>query len=389
MKRFMRWLTHAAVTFALVASVPAALSQAAHRPPAAQADAVADIRLSYKRDPRVVDAFRGVGVWADGPNFTSANAQDTVETVARVLNSKGRLIRSSVEWIPSDAQMVTVSPDKGDHVKVTVHRSGESTLKISAPGFSRELTIRAVYSGQFITFQIAPESPRPAVASAPMDPALKGRKEQVSYAAGMRMAQTLRAQSEEIAPELVAQAIRDVLAGGPTMMSEEQVQLALMGVETQLNVTQAMVERKRVADQNKHDGERFLAENRQKGDVVTLPSGLQYKVIRAGDGRKPTLMDVAVCQYRGTLVDGTEFDSSYRKRGPVSFPLKAVIKGWQEALQLMPAGSKWELFVPPGLAYGQVGVPRARIPPNSTLIFDVELVAVRDTGSFQAAETFR
>src|SRR5258708_17401044 len=216
-----------------------------------------------------------------------------------------------------------------------------------------------------------------------MKPAMKDQKAQLSYAAGMRMAKTLRAQSQEVDPDVVSQAIKDVLAGRPTLMSDDQEQAALMGVETQLNVTAAAVERKKIAEKNKKESEEFLAENAKKEGVVTLPNGLQYKVIKAGEGKKPTAVDVAVCQYRGSLTDGTEFDTSHKKKdgGPVSCPLRAVIKGWQEALQLMPAGSHWELFVPPDLGYGDRGVPRAKIPPNAALIFDVELLSVREPGN--------
>jgi FKBP-type peptidyl-prolyl cis-trans isomerase FklB len=193
----------------------------------------------------------------------------------------------------------------------------------------------------------------------------------------------------EVDPELASQAMKDVLAGGATLMSDQQVQTALMGVETGLNVTAAMLERKKFAEKKMKESEDFLAENKKKDGVVTLPSGLQYKVIKAGEGKKPTALDVAVCQYKGSLIDGTEFDNSYKRKdaGGVSFPLRAVIKGWQEALSLMPAGSHWELFVPPDLAYGERGQPRAKIPPNAALIFDVELLSVREPGTKPAASS--
>jgi FKBP-type peptidyl-prolyl cis-trans isomerase len=131
------------------------------------------------------------------------------------------------------------------------------------------------------------------------------------------------------------------------------------------------------AERNRKAGEAFLARNRAADGVVTLPSGLQYEVLKAGDGRKPTLEDDVVVHYRGTLVDGTEFGSSYRTGRPGTFPLRASIAGWREALQLMPAGSRWRLFVPPHLAYGERGGGTA-IPPNATLIFEAELIGVKE-----------
>jgi FKBP-type peptidyl-prolyl cis-trans isomerase FklB len=345
------------------------------------APAVKGIQLSFKRDPRMVDPFRGVGPWVVDSSYQGAAAQDTVEVRAEGVDAAGKPAKISPEWSSSDTNMVTISPNQGDDVKITVHKAGESKLKVSYQGVSKELVVKAKYVGKFMLFEITPPSPaKPkGPAATEMNPALKDEKAQISYAAGVRMATTLSAQSVEVDPELVKQGIKAVLSGGPTLMSEDQVNMVLLGVETELNVTQAAIERKKIAEQNKEAGEQFLAENKQKPGVVTLPSGLQYKVIKAGDGKKPTALDLAVCQYRGSLIDGTEFDNSYQHQdgGPVSFPLKGVIKGWQEALSLMPAGSKWEIVIPPDLAYGDRGVPRAKIPPNATLVFEVELLSVK------------
>jgi FKBP-type peptidyl-prolyl cis-trans isomerase FklB len=139
----------------------------------------------------------------------------------------------------------------------------------------------------------------------------------------------------------------------------------------------AIAEKNRaMAKKNKKDGEAFLAENRAKEGVVTLESGLQYKILKAGEGDKPTLNDTVVVQYRSTFIDGTEFSNSYTRGQPGTFPVGKAIKGWQQALQLMPAGSKWQLVVPPHLAYGERGAGRV-IGPNSTLIFEAELVAIK------------
>jgi FKBP-type peptidyl-prolyl cis-trans isomerase len=123
-------------------------------------------------------------------------------------------------------------------------------------------------------------------------------------------------------------------------------------------------------------GRKFLAENMKKPGVVALPSGLQYKVVHAGTGKKPAVTDTVVCHYRGTFLDGTEFDSSHERNQPATFPVKGVIKGWTEALQLMPVGSTWELVIPPDLAYGPSGSPPG-IPPNATLVFEIELIAIK------------
>jgi len=134
---------------------------------------------------------------------------------------------------------------------------------------------------------------------------------------------------------------------------------------------------KQLGEKNKKEGSSFLAENQKKEGVKTLPSGLQYKVIKSGSGKKPKLDDTVTTHYRGSLIDGTEFDSSYRRGKPVTFPVNQVIPGWTEALQLMEEGAKWELFVPSNLAYGEKGAGN-EIGPNATLIFEVELISVQE-----------
>src|ERR1700704_3347467 len=379
-----RLLTVVAALLLVLVLIPIVAQAQGAAPPVSNAS-VTGIQLSFKRDPRMVDSFRGIGPWVTGSNYTGATAQDTVDVRAEAVDAAGKPTKISPEWSASDSEMVTVSPSQGDNVRITVHKAGESKLKITYQGLSKELVVKAKYAGKFILFEIAP--PTLAKPKAPVametNPALKNQKAQISYAAGMRVAKTLQKQSVAVDPDLLRQGVKDVLSGGSTLMSDDQVQAALMGVETELNVTEAVLERKKILEQNKKKAEEFLAENKKKDGVVTLPSGLQYKIVKAGDGKKPTALEVAVCQYSGALTGGKGFDNSYKKKGgaPVSFPLRSVIKGWQEALTLMPAGSKWQLFVPPDLAYGDRGVPRAKIPPNAALIFDVELLAVNEPNS--------
>ncbi len=168
---------------------------------------------------------------------------------------------------------------------------------------------------------------------------------------------------------------RDVLAGGKTLLTEDEMAAALAVLQNQM-AAKAAEEAKIMGEANKTQGEAFLAANKTKEGVVTLPSGLQYKIITAGTGPKPTTADTVICNYRGTLLDGKEFDSSYKRGQPATFPVARVIKGWTEALQLMPVGSKWQLFIPPDLAYAERGAG-SDIGPNSTLIFEVELISIQ------------
>jgi FKBP-type peptidyl-prolyl cis-trans isomerase FklB len=180
----------------------------------------------------------------------------------------------------------------------------------------------------------------------------------------------------DVDPTVFGQGLNDALSGGKTLLTEAEVRTIITALQTEMKVKLDAAQAQAAA-KNKKDGEAFLAANKVKEGIVTLPSGLQYKILKAGTGRKPTLDDTVVCHYRGTLIDGTEFDSSYKRNQPATFPVKGVIKGWTEALQLMPAGSKWQLFIPSNLAYAERGAP-AVIGPNAALIFEVELISIQD-----------
>jgi len=219
----------------------------------------------------------------------------------------------------------------------------------------------------------AAKTPATKTAAAPF---LKTPKDKFSYALGMNLGASLHKQSVEVDPAMVAQGLRAALAGGKTLMTQEEAQAALMEVQNELRKKQQ--EKMQVAGEaNKKEGEAFLAGNKGKEGVVTLPSGLEYKILKAGTGPKPTASDSVVCNYRGTLINGTEFDSSYKRGQPATFPVNGVIKGWTEALQLMPVGSKWQLFIPSSLAYAERGAG-GEIGPNATLIFEVELLSIQD-----------
>lgn len=204
---------------------------------------------------------------------------------------------------------------------------------------------------------------------------LKDQKDRTSYALGMSLGGNLRRNSIDVDANIVSQAIKDALAGDKLLMTEEEMRTALVQLQNDMRA-RAEEKRKQEGETNKKEAEAFLAANKTKEGVVALPSGLQYKVLTAGTGPKPTAADTVVCNYKGTLINGTEFDSSYKRNEPATFPVTGVIKGWTEALQLMPVGSKWELFVPPDLAYGERGAGGV-IGPDALLIFEVELLSIK------------
>jgi FKBP-type peptidyl-prolyl cis-trans isomerase len=206
-------------------------------------------------------------------------------------------------------------------------------------------------------------------------PELKGDKEKLSYSIGMDIGGNLKRGSVEVDPDMLAKGLKDSYGGGKTLLTEDEARQTLQTAQKALMAKQAE-EKLKIGEKNKADGEKFLAENAKKEGVKTLPSGLQFREITPGKGKSPKATDTVTTHYKGTLIDGTEFDSSYKRGEPVSFPVSGVIAGWTEALQLMKEGAKWQLFIPSNLAYGERGAGRD-IGPNATLIFEVELISVK------------
>jgi FKBP-type peptidyl-prolyl cis-trans isomerase len=257
----------------------------------------------------------------------------------------------------------------------------------SVPAFAQEATAAAP-----ATQAPAPPAPTPkppatqtpasqvpaTTAPAPQAPAGQPpttEKEKLSYAIGMNLARQFQGQAVDIDPAMLAQGLRDTLAGGKTALSEDEARTVMMALQETIKTKQAALMAEQ-SEKNSKEAAEFLAANKAKEGVVTLPSGLQYKVVKEGTGPKPTLEDTVVCHYRGTLINGIEFDSSFKRKEPAKFPVKGVIKGWTEALQLMPVGSTYQLFVPASLAYGDRGAGPV-IGPNAMLIFEVELLSIQ------------
>jgi len=226
----------------------------------------------------------------------------------------------------------------------------------------------------------SPQAPaaKPGQPPKPKNPSslvLKTDKDKVSYALGMNLGANLKRDSVDIDTAIFVRALKDTVTGGKTLLTDSEARAALTQLQTEVRGKQ-MEKMKLAGEANKKEGDSFLAANKTKEGIVTLPSGLEYKILTQGTGPKPAATDTVVCNYRGTLINGTEFDSSYKRGQPATFPVSGVIKGWTEALQLMPVGSKWQLFLPAELAYGERG-PSPEIGPNSTLVFEVELLSIQ------------
>ena len=240
-----------------------------------------------------------------------------------------------------------------------------------------------------VSFGAIAEDPKPAVSAKPalattaVTPAASkfaSPKEERSYAMGVVLANDMKTNlgnaGYDIDADTLAKAFFEVFSGKPALLPLTDARKLVVAYQGEMR-KQAEEKRKMEAETNKKAGDEFLAANKSKPGVTALPSGLQYKVIKQGEGAKPKATDIVVTQYKGTLIDGTEFDSSYTRGEPAKFAANRVIKGWTEALQLMPVGSKWQLFIPSELAYGPTGSGR-KIGPNSALVFEIELVGIQE-----------
>jgi len=206
---------------------------------------------------------------------------------------------------------------------------------------------------------------------------LENQSDKVSYSIGLDIGRGFHQQGVDINPEALLQGIKDGLAGGKTMMTEEEMQSTMEKFQSEMMAKYEASSRD-VGEKNLKEGAAFLAENRTKEGVVVTASGLQYKIVTAGTGPTPKATDRVTVHYRGTLISGKVFDSSYDRGEPITFEVNGVIQGWQEALQIMPVGSKWELYIPGDLAYGPRGAG-PDIGPNAVLIFTVELLGIKST----------
>jgi FKBP-type peptidyl-prolyl cis-trans isomerase FklB len=205
-------------------------------------------------------------------------------------------------------------------------------------------------------------------------PEIRDENDKISYSVGYQIGGDFKRQGVDLKSDLVVQGMRDAVQGTKPLLTPEEMNKTLVELKRKVTAAQ-QEERKMAAEKSRADGEAFLAENAKKEGVVTLPSGLQYKILKEGTGASPQAIDNVTVHYRGTLIDGTEFDSSHKRNQPATFRVSGVIPGWTEALQMMKPGAKWQLFIPAKLAYGERGTGSA-IPPNSTLIFEVELLKV-------------
>ena len=260
------------------------------------------------------------------------------------------------KWQPSNRERRSVLD--GQRLFISVPVSAATNLTESARRTPSMKQLIVIFSASLLALPLLGQD---------KSPQLKDQKDKVSYSIGLQIGFNLSRQKVDISPEVLASGIKDALAGKP-QLNPDQIKEVMTNFEKDMEQKQ-----KEAGEKNKSEGTKFLDENKKKEGVKTTGSGLQYKVLKEGNGAQPKATDTVTVNYRGTLINGTEFDSSYKRGQPATFPVNGVIKGWTEALQLMKVGSKYQLFVPASLAYGERSVS-PDLAANSTLIFEVELL---------------
>ena len=248
-------------------------------------------------------------------------------------------------------------------------------LALACMAFTVMLPAVVLAKSQMANEQQTPQSARPDSNQAKKSSILKTQKDQVNYAIGANFIGAIKQQGIDVDLEMVMRGMKDAYAGKELQMTDGEIRKAIMIYHGEVQRKQARA-RAEAAENRKREGETFLAENQKKEGVVTLPSGVQYRVIKEGHGNKPADSDVVELHYRGTLINGAEFDSSFRTGHSATVKVADLIPGWREALKLMPVGSKWQVVIPPQLAYGARGV-KGSVGPNETLIIEMELLAVK------------
>ena len=263
--------------------------------------------------------------------------------------------------------------ERNQHFKIGTIRAPGKSEKMKAVAYKTMMWV-AVLAASFL----------PAAGIAQQANALKSEKDKESYAIGVDMAKNIKGRAVQVEVEPFLRGMRDVLSGSKLQMTDEDLRKTLRAWQNELRKKRSLGMAdapEDVAQQNLAKGAAFLAQNKTNAGVVTLPSGLQYKVLKAGNGRKPSITDTVQCHHRTTFIDGTEYNTTYLVGTPASFKVGAATAAWKEALPLMTVGSKWQLFIPPQLAYGEKGVEdgrgRSKIGPNTTLICEIELLGIK------------
>lgn len=326
------------------------------------------------------------------PTPSSSAAQDTSASAPAKPADKAASDAKPAAKTPAKKSTTTKTSQASDAAKASSSGSAptasakQATTTATGQSATKTGSAATTKTGQAATKTTKAGAGKTATAKTAAPLALTTDKDKQSYAIGINvgkgLGQNLKQNGLEIDPAVLTRAIKDVLAGDKQSMTDQEAQETLKTLQAEMRTKQDAMRKeqeakmKELGEANKKEGDEFLAANKTKEGVTTLPDGLQYKILQEGTGPKPSASDAVTVNYRGTLLNGTEFDSSYKRNQPATFNVTGIIKGWTEALELMPVGSKWQLFIPSDLAYGPSGRPPV-IGPSSTLVFEVELISIQ------------